>query len=77
MTTLIAVCNSSGYVGRCDARCYNALDKECDCICGGANHGKGRAVAVENAKKHADEWLAKYKETHSEVTCAATQLPLV
>jgi len=48
MTTLIAVYNSSGLVGRCDAKCYNAKHPVCTCICGGANHGQGLQKAVEN-----------------------------
>lgn len=41
------------FVGRCDARCYNAKHPECDCICGGANHGKGWAGIrpIEVSKK--------------------------
>ena len=47
MTTLIAVYNSEGCVGRCDARCYDAAQLECDCICGGRNHGQGLRQAQE------------------------------
>ena len=38
---LIEVWNSEGLVGRCDARCYNAKEVHCECICGGKNHGAG------------------------------------
>lgn len=24
---------------RCDAKCYNAKEPKCNCICGGRNHG--------------------------------------
>jgi hypothetical protein len=48
MTTLIAVYNSDGCVGRCDAKCYEAVDPDCDCVCGGRNHGVGRAQAATN-----------------------------
>lgn len=48
--TLIAVYNSDGCVGRCDAKCYNATSHECDCICGGANHGAGQQQAVANTR---------------------------
>jgi len=57
MAILIEVRNGSGIVGRCDARCYDAKSPHCDCICGGANHGKGKEAATENAKKHGHEWL--------------------
>lgn len=26
---------------KCDARCMNAKGNNCECACGGANHGKG------------------------------------
>lgn len=37
--------------GRCDARCYEAEGGECDCICGGRNHGVGLKRAVENNRE--------------------------
>lgn len=60
MTTLIAVYNSEGCVGRCDARCYNAKHPNCDCICGGANHGAGIEKAMENTEKMAQVWIEEY-----------------
>lgn len=48
MPTLIAVYNSEGCVGRCDAKCYDASSSKCDCICGGKNHGAGKAAAMAN-----------------------------
>jgi hypothetical protein len=48
MTTLISVYNSEGLVGRCDAKCYNAHDPDCDCICGGRNHRAGLQQALDN-----------------------------
>lgn len=47
MTTAIAVYNSDGCVGRCDAKCHNASSPDCDCICGGRLHGVGAGSAVE------------------------------
>ena len=41
MTTLIAVYTREGCVGRCDAKCYNAWEPECDCICQGATTAPG------------------------------------
>lgn len=32
---------------RCDARCYDAKGPDCDCVCGGANHGKGLTAAIQ------------------------------
>lgn len=50
MSTLISICTSSGEVGRCDAKCYNAKGSVCKCCCGGANHGVGLRQAVENTR---------------------------
>jgi hypothetical protein len=49
--TLLYVGNSEGCVGRCDAKCYEAQHPECDCICGGKNHGVGLQVARENVER--------------------------
>lgn len=62
MSTLIAVYNSDGCVGRCDAKCYNATSPVCDCICGGKNHGAGLQQATENTRELADQWLDNYKK---------------
>lgn len=59
MTTLIAVYNSEGCVGRCDARCYEATSPDCECICGGKNHGAGKQQAVENTSELAGRWLER------------------
>lgn len=57
MATLIAVYDSDGCVGRCDARCYNAKHDHCNCVCGGKNHQKGFAQAVENVRELAEKEL--------------------
>ena len=64
MTTLIAVYNSEGCVGRCDARCYNAKFPNCDCICGGKNHGAGLKKSAENTEKMAEGWIERYNAAH-------------
>lgn len=51
MATLIYVGNSSGCVGRCDAKCYDATSPDCDCICGGKNHRAGRQQAQQNIER--------------------------
>ena len=48
MTTVLAVHNSEGCVGSCDARCHDAKGKSCHCICGGQNHGVGYMKAALN-----------------------------
>lgn len=62
MTTLIAVYNSSGCVGCCDAKCYNAQSDECDCICGGMNHGAGIDKSIENTREMVDGWVEDYAQ---------------
>jgi hypothetical protein len=64
MTTLIAVYDSDGCRGRCDARCYEAKDDKCDCICGGRNHGAGRNQAIENTQELAEQWIDDYNQKH-------------
>jgi hypothetical protein len=62
MTTLIAVYNSGGLVGRCDAKCYNATHPNCQCVCGGKNHATGKQQAMENTRELADTWIKEYTE---------------
>lgn len=59
MTTLIAVYNSGGCVGRCDARCYEAREPGCACICGGRNHGAGKRQAMDNTRELAQSWVER------------------
>ncbi|MFZ5882473.1 MAG: hypothetical protein ACOYYI_01685 [Chloroflexota bacterium] len=62
MTTLIAVYGSDGCEGRCDARCYEAHEPHCDCICGGRNHGAGLQRAMQNTREMAEEWMRTYSQ---------------
>lgn len=45
--TLIEVRVGGRLIGRCDARCYEAVTPECECVCGGKNHGKGAVRAIQ------------------------------
>ena len=65
MPTLMTMGNSEGE-RRCDARCYDATGPECDCICGGMNHGKGLKAATENTCEHGKMLLEKIKREHPE-----------
>lgn len=56
---MFAVYNPDGTTGRCDAQCYDAGRVECNCVCGGANHGAGEARAIENARAHGERWAAE------------------
>lgn len=67
MATLIAVYDSKGCRGRCDARCYNAKGDKCTCICGGLNHGNGRAKAVENTRDLAETWVEEWEKKHPDI----------
>jgi len=68
MTTLIASYNSEGCTGRCDAKCYNATSPDCDCICGGRNHGKGQKQAAENNRQFCQEMIEAWNKTHPDTT---------
>ena len=72
--TLMSYSNSEGTC-RCDERCYNATGGACNCICGGANHGKGLAQAMVNAQAFAEEILEKHGYTlELNVACQQTDL---
>lgn len=60
MTTLMTVGNSEGE-RRCDARCYEGTGSDCDCICGGMNHGKGLEAARDNTREHGRRLLEAAK----------------
>jgi hypothetical protein len=40
-----------GPTQRCDARCFNAKGGNCQCICGGRNHGVGIDKALDNVRE--------------------------
>jgi len=69
MTTLIAVYKSGDHgtvcAGRCDAKCYNATEPECTCICGGMNHGAGKDKATTHTREMAEQWIKDYSTVHS------------
>ena len=59
MVTLISWSTSGGSQGRCDAKCYEAHEPDCDCICAGRNHGKGLQQATENTTQMAQGWIER------------------
>jgi hypothetical protein len=63
--TLLNVYTSEGCIGRCDAKCYNAHEPVCDCICGGVNHGVGLQQATENTHAYAEAMIEKYAAAHA------------
>ena len=71
--TLLTVGNSEGS-RHCDARCYDAKGPDCDCCCGGANHGKGLQAAQAWAEEHGKQLLeagARYVEVQSDLFARA------
>ncbi len=62
--TLIEIRKADGtLIGRCDARCHDAVTPECECCCGGRNHGKGLERAVTQTRESAlalipEQWKA-------------------
>ncbi|WP_433357740.1 hypothetical protein ACQP25_44945 (plasmid) [Microtetraspora malaysiensis] len=68
MSTLLAVHRPGGRTQRCDARCYDAEESECACVCGGMNHRAGLARAVENTRKYVQEWIAAARKRDADVT---------
>jgi hypothetical protein len=68
MVTLISYQSSGGDQGRCDAKCYDATEPDCDCICGGRNHGAGKERAVENTRELAQSWVDAARGRGQDVT---------
>lgn len=62
MTTVIAAYNSDGCIGRCDSKCHDAMYPDCDCICGGKNHGVGLKQAIQNNQDVWDELVKEIKD---------------
>jgi hypothetical protein len=74
MSTVLAVYNTKGCLGRCDARCHEARGTVCRCVCGGANHGVGVEQAAENSAQMGEEIARSCQDNAGRP--AAVQLPL-
>ena len=68
MTTLISYQSSGGDQGRCDAKCYDATEPKCTCICGGRNHGAGKQQAIDNTRKLAGSWIEHARANGQDVS---------
>jgi len=68
MTTLISYQSSGGDQGRCDAKCYEATEPECTCICGGRNHGAGKQQAIDNTRALAESWIEHARANGQDVS---------
>ena len=60
MTTLIHAHGAGA--GRCDAKCYDAQGADCDCVCGGMNHGAGIEGATESTQELAGDMLREIEK---------------
>lgn len=63
--TLISAGNNNGVYGRCDAKCYGAKHPDCNCICGGRNHGAGLDTAMANTQEFAEVMMEEYRQEHN------------
>lgn len=74
---LISYGTTGGAKGSCDAKCYDAKHPDCDCICGGRNHGVGLAQAIENTREIVEKELDSMKKEYKNVkVCTGLQLDL-
>lgn len=56
----------NGETRRCDARCHNAKQPRCKCICGGRFHGAARVSGgMEKARKKYAEEVEKHYQPES------------
>lgn len=61
--TVMSWGNSEGVKGRCDAKCHNASEPHCDCMCGGRYHGTTRNGTFDEVRKaHGQEILESARE---------------
>jgi hypothetical protein len=67
VTALLIVYRGRDVVRCCDAKCYDADEEECVCVCGGASHGVGYEQALANAREMAAEWAARARAADSGV----------
>ena len=72
MATLIKVWVDSSLVSKCDGDCYNATDSDCDCCCGGVNHGVGLFLATQNTRSISLGSIIDWIEAHAEFKQSVT-----
>ena len=74
--TIISAYDRGTMYGRCDASCYDGTKTDCDCICGGVNHGVGLTRALANTAAMSDNWLKRDRNSrHSR--SIAFDMPLI
>lgn len=74
MTTVLKFGNSNG-MRRCDAQCHDAIQDDCDCICGGRFHGKGVKAVMRMIEERGDK-IIKAINTERSVQFAPVQKTL-
>jgi len=62
MKSLIFIRHNKKLVSKCDSRCYLAKQPDCNCVCGGMNHGKGLDQAIINTQSYYKRWVRKFKK---------------
>ncbi len=73
--TLIEIRGGDGrLIGRCDARCHDAVSHECNCCCGGRNHGKGLARAVAQTREQAQAMIPEHWKALGEARIPVIEL---
>ncbi len=65
MSTLLSTGRSGKSRRVCNAQCYNAGGPDCDCMCGGVNHGVGEMQARENCRSMGVAWAERAKRLPS------------
>lgn len=56
MATVMTWGNSEGTKGRCDAKCHDAREPECRCMCDGRYHGRSKILGgMQQAMKEEGE----------------------
>jgi len=76
--TLIYQRTGGGSVNKCDARCHNAVNPRCTCICGGRYHGKKESSSDlrDAVEQHSRELTSTLKEQGAQVR-VLQQLPVM
>ncbi len=64
MTVLISLSSNRVVLHACGAKCYNASNSPCTCICMGMNHGVGLQTAIEKTRRDGAKATAAFMAAH-------------
>jgi hypothetical protein len=70
--TVMSWGDSEGLRGRCDARCHNAVQVACDCMCAGVYHGAKRRGDFDRI--HRTQWERILRDAQTRATRRGFQL---